>query len=54
MNPDLVISILENDGTYDQWGDLNPELRLMVIYNADKSEEKVLGSIVDYWPDDGY
>lgn len=44
----------EGDLIVSGWGNLKPMLRLTVKYSTSKSEEQVSGSIIDYWPDEGY
>jgi len=44
-NGDLILS---------RWGDIKPELRLIAKYSTSNTTEEVMGSIIDYWPDDDY
>ena len=40
--------------TIDQWGNITPELRLMVKYETTFGEENIIGGSVEYWPKDEY
>ena len=36
------------------WGDIYPELSLMVNFKVAHDENQILGKLIDYWPDEGY
>ena len=36
------------------WGDIYPELSLMVNFKVGHDENQILGKLIDYWPDEGY
>jgi predicted phosphodiesterase len=40
--------------TLGRWGEIYPQLRLQAIYKTASGEEKIIGSAIDYWPEEGY
>lgn len=42
------------DLTFSGWGSMNPELRLIAKYSTSESSEEIIGSTIDYWPDNDY
>lgn len=44
----------KDDIVLSGWGEMHPELRLRITYKTALGEEQLIGSAIEYWPEDDY